>query len=254
MKRGTPMKKIISIFILMILFIPFNAKAADRIDHSALQYTEQVAEKKEIEITRINEETKVEEKVPAIEPQIKVGQSANGAKDLLIYQPVRIGDKITYNISGVNYHTEVATIRIIDVLDSNVEIVSEGTTGGYTLSKSVEGKTIVTWELSETQAQTAVDVTLTVKVLESASAVGKINNQARATVGLNNTFDEESWTNEIENSIEETVAEETPEEETKGETEVKNPETKDYIYLALSICLLAAEIGAIIYFKKEELN
>ena len=105
------------------------------------------------------------------------------------------GDLVTYEISQENYKTKQATVKISDTLDPNVELVEDQTTPGFRKS----GRTL-TWELP-TAAGDAAKVILVVRVLDSALEVYRIGNQAKASVGINNVYDTDQWTNEEENPL-----------------------------------------------------
>ncbi len=111
---------------------------------------------------------------------------------------VKVGDKITYEISYRNYNsTGTADIEIVDKLDGHVAF-SEASEGG----KHENG--VVTWKLEAVPAGTEGKVTLTVVVLEGAlqSMGGKgkvINGGDTATVKVGN--DNAYTLNEVENPV-----------------------------------------------------
>ena len=112
---------------------------------------------------------------------------------------VRVGDKVTYEISYKNYKSTAADIVITDKLDSNVEF-AEASDGGTNAGGTV------TWTLTEVPAGEEGTVTLTVRVLEGAKG-GRIANKANVQVGNDASFD----TNTTENPV--------PEDPEKEETE-----------------------------------
>ena len=111
---------------------------------------------------------------------------------------VKVGDKITYEISYRNYNsTGTADIEIVDKLDGHVAF-SEASEGG----KHENG--VVTWKLKNVEAGKEGKVTLTVVVLEGAlqSMGGKgkvINGGDTATVKVGN--DNAYTLNEVENPV-----------------------------------------------------
>ena len=138
------------------------------------------------------------------DPEVKTGEAVNpegDEKDLEIFSAVKPGDEITYEISQINYKTQPATVKIVDVLDENVELVTdpEKTTAGFT--RTGDGRRTLTWNLDGIAAGEYGEVKLTVKVLESAVEATKVDNQAKVSVGINNKFDQELWTNEEENPV-----------------------------------------------------
>ena len=111
---------------------------------------------------------------------------------------VKVGEKITYEISYRNYNsTGTADIEIVDKLDGHVAF-SEASDGG----KHENG--VVTWTLKNVEAGKEGKVTLTVVVLEGAlqSMGGKgkvVNGGDTATVKVGN--DNAYTLNEVENPV-----------------------------------------------------
>ena len=131
---------------------------------------------------------------------------------------VKVGDKITYEISYKNYKDAAADIVINDKLDDNVTFVSAsdgGTVSGQAGTENAGGK--VTWTLNDVAAGTEGTVTLTVRVLESAQSskggpAKVVNGGDTATVKVGN--DPEYTLDTVENPVDEY----TPEEPHKKET------------------------------------
>ena len=101
---------------------------------------------------------------------------------------VKVGDRITYEITYRNYKTEAADIVIRDKLDPNVEFVSASDSG------SNNGGTVI-WTLRNVPAGRAGRVTLTVRVLKGAlvseGGSGRVVNggdTATVKVGNDNEF------------------------------------------------------------------
>ena len=92
---------------------------------------------------------------------------------------VNPGDEITYEISYRNYTFEPADVVIEDTLDKNVEFVSASDNG-----ENIDG--VVTWTIEKVPAGKAGKVTLTVRVLESARTVNKVENGGESTTVLIN--------------------------------------------------------------------
>ncbi|MBQ4290787.1 MAG: macro domain-containing protein, partial [Clostridia bacterium] len=181
----------------------------------------------------VKKETQTAGEEAVLSETVEGGASEDG-KDLEIYGVVKPGDLVTYEISQENYKDKDATVKIVDTLDPNVELVTDGTTEGYTQS----GRTL-TWELPTAVGETA-KVTLVVRVLESALEVYKIGNQAKASVGIDNVYDTEQWTDEEENPLTEPpVKKETL---TAGEEAVLSECYRDALALAVSLRQKAVSI------------
>ena len=114
---------------------------------------------------------------------------------------VKVGDEITYMISYTNYKDDFADITIKDTLDPYVAFVSAdegGTHDGATAGG------VVTWNLRSIPAGNTGIVTLTVRVLATASqsngGPGKVVNGGNtATVKIGN--DKEFTLNKVENPV-----------------------------------------------------
>ncbi len=91
---------------------------------------------------------------------------------------VKPGGIITYTITYYNHTNQTATVTVTDMLDENLKVVDEGTTGGYTL---VGGEKI-TWEIENVAPFTGDTITLVARVREDAVAE-VIENTAYAKVG-----------------------------------------------------------------------
>ena len=135
---------------------------------------------------------------------------------------VNPGDTIDYTISWGNYSGSEATMTFTDVLDINVDFVSASyddvkldasdTTGskndtgkGVTiaLSENEDGRTVVTWTITNVPCDKTVTVNLTVKVKENISTNTKVENQAKVKVTNQTTNEEkEEPTNKVENPVE----------------------------------------------------
>ena len=105
---------------------------------------------------------------------------------------VKVGEKITYEISYRNYKTEAADVVIVDQLDENVKFVSASNEGVH--SGEANGG-VVTWTLSKVEPGTEDTVTLTVEVLPGAlksnGGEGSVVNggeTATVKVGNDNAF------------------------------------------------------------------
>ena len=87
---------------------------------------------------------------------------------------MKVGDEITYQINYINYKDDKATVKIHDVLDANVALVSASNDG-------TEDKTAhaVDWEIKDVPAGGTGSVTLTVKVLDGAKQTTKRTAKAR---------------------------------------------------------------------------
>ena len=150
------------------------------------------------------------------------GGAGDGTSTLHIYQMAKPGDEITYAISISNYRGHNASVVIRDAIDKNVEVVEASDANiGTTVSKpkaGVSGADVI-WEISDIPlVETAVTVTLTVKVLEEAKKAGKIDNQAFVKIGVDEDgdgkidFDDEVPTSQEENPVEpDTPEPDTPE-------------------------------------------
>jgi len=84
---------------------------------------------------------------------------------------VKMGDRITYDITYSNYKETAATVVITDNLSAGVDFVSATNGGVYD-----EATRVVTWTLVAVPGGTINTVSLVVQV--KASAVGKIENYA----------------------------------------------------------------------------
>ena len=140
---------------------------------------------------------------------------------------VKVGDEVTYEVKYENYRPEVATVTIVDALDSNVKFVSADSNGVYDKSSHT-----ITWTIPDVPAMeegstdNAGKVSFKVTVLESAKesndGPGKIENKASVKVGN----DHEIITNKTENPVpEDPVKEEVTPGAGKG---VKVGDTIDY--------------------------
>ena len=108
---------------------------------------------------------------------------------------VRVGDVITYQISYENYKGDAATVVIKDKLDPNVELVTDGTTEGYTYTESTR---TLTWTIPDVASKATGTITLKVKVLEGALTPGKVVNEgATVKVGGDNEFTLETVENPV---------------------------------------------------------
>ena len=125
---------------------------------------------------------------------------------------VKVGDKITYEITVKNYKGTEATIHIEDPLDEHVKYVSASEGGQYTGDKEKGGK--VTWNIEKVAAGTTKTVTLTVEVLASAlesnKGPGKVVNGGKDTLAWVDN-DQKYELDEVLNPV--------PEKPTKVETE-----------------------------------
>ena len=112
---------------------------------------------------------------------------------------VKVGDKITYEISYENGNDDAADIIITDKLDTNVTYVSSEPSGVYSDTNNT-----VVWRLSGVPAKTAGTVKLIVEVkedaLESKGGPGKVvNGGDTATVKVGN--EPEVTLNTVENPV-----------------------------------------------------
>ena len=91
---------------------------------------------------------------------------------------VKMGDRITYDITYTNYQETAATIVINDKLSAGVDFVSATNGGVYD-----EATRTVAWTLAAVPGGVIDTVSLVVQV--KASAVGRIENYATVWVGDN---------------------------------------------------------------------
>jgi len=145
---------------------------------------------------------------PVTEPhkQETVPYTGNG-----VLGAVKVGDRITYEITYKNYKAKAADIVVRDTLDPHVKFISASTNadaGGesvsYTISTNDAGAAVVCWTVKNVRAGDEGKVTLTVEVLESAmeskGGPGKvINNGETATVQVGN--DKEITLETVENPV-----------------------------------------------------
>ena len=129
----------------------------------------------------------------------------------------RIGDELTYQITGRNYKDRTGTLVIRDALDPGVALKEEGTTPGWTVSEA-EGKTVLTWTFENVPSGEAREVQLHVTVTDKARETGEtqVENQAEVRVGNDSWFKTETVENPLAEEPEKT-------ELTPGEGETVNP-------------------------------
>ena len=131
---------------------------------------------------------------------------------------VKVGDKITYEITVKNYKGTEATIHIEDPLDEHVKYVSASEGGQHTGDKEKGGK--VTWDIEKVGAGTTKTVTLTVEVLASAlesnKGPGKVVNGGKDTLAWVDN-DQKYELDEVLNPV--------PEKPTKQETKINETES-----------------------------
>ena len=113
---------------------------------------------------------------------------------------VKVGQKMTYEITYRNFSSEAATIVITDQIDPNMVFRSKSTTSKPKSKISYDPKTrIVTWVFENVPSGQKVTAVLKTKVLESARG-GKVKNRAIVKVGDNIEME----TAELSNSVSKT--------------------------------------------------
>ena len=125
---------------------------------------------------------------------------------------VKVGDRITYEITVKNYKGTEATIHIEDPLDEHVKFVSASEGGQHTGDSEKGGK--VTWDIEKVGAGTTKTVTLTVEVL--ASALESNKGPGKVVNGGKNTL---AWVDNDQKYELDEVLNPVPEKPTKVETE-----------------------------------
>lgn len=108
--------------------------------------------------------------------------------------PVFVGNEVTYSISWANTSDTSQTVLIIDTLDPNVKFKNAYNNGIYN-----ETDNTVTWNLGPQEAKTNGSVKLTVEVLDSAKAVGHIENTAKVQYGDNQAVDTNTVKHQVPN-------------------------------------------------------
>ena len=106
---------------------------------------------------------------------------------------VQVGEKITYEISYINYKQEAATVTVTDYLDKNVKLDSTSPKGAYD-----EETHTVTWTVDNLEAGKDGKVSLTVEVQKSAEKPEKVENQAGMKVGNDDEIKTDIITNPVE--------------------------------------------------------
>ena len=116
--------------------------------------------------------------------------------------PVKVGDKITYEITYENYKSDAAKVVIKDQLDPHVDFISAVSDTGV---KGVYKDGVVTWTLEDVPEHTKGKVTLVVQVKNTAlvsvnNGPGKVvNGGDTASVRVGN--DSEYTLNTVENPV-----------------------------------------------------
>lgn len=96
---------------------------------------------------------------------------------------VQVGDVLTYTIAYKNTESAAATVTVTDTVPAGTELVNAG---GATASTDADGKTTLTWTISDVAAGTEGTVSFTVRVTENALQLeGGISNQAIVKIGDN---------------------------------------------------------------------
>lgn len=135
-----------------------------------------------------------------VKPKSVTGTSVDGTTGEIDGKAVKVGDVLTYTLSAVNTTGAAADVTITDKIPAGTKLVEESITtlvnGAPAPATVMPREDAVTWTISGVADGAVVKAIFQVTVLESAVAVGTVDNQATIKVG-ENTYTTNITTNPV---------------------------------------------------------
>ncbi len=124
-----------------------------------------------------------------LKPKSVTGTAADGSTGEIDGKAVKVGDVLTYTINTVNTTGETAEVVITDKIPAGTALVdgsiSATVDGTAAVGVGAEANGVITWNINGVADGAIVTAEFKVTVLESAVAVGTVDNQATIKVGEN---------------------------------------------------------------------